>query len=340
MKEHTSHGCPSPEIAPQRKADHILMALQGQMNQEDRRFYYEPLFGHHNFAEIDLSLEFLGKRFLAPLWVSSMTGGTQSAGAINTRLAKTVARFGLGMGLGSLRPLLEGRRSFSDFHVRPLLGPECCLLGNIGIIQVDELLQKNRLNHLLDLLHELQCDGIIVHINPLQEWYQPEGDILERSPLKILQDFLPRFQLPVVVKEVGQGMGPQSLKALMELPLAAIELSAFGGTNFSHIEYERSPAPRARPRDLIYVGHGAQEMIQWINKAEGNIQCQQFIISGGIQSFLDGHYLMEKLRYSSLYGQASPLLKQATQSQKALDNYVESQIMGLKMAKSFLRVRP
>ena len=187
---------------------------------------------------------------------------------------------------------------------------------------------------------KLECDGIIVHINPLQEWYQPGGDLLGRSPFKILQDFLSRFQLPVVVKEVGQGMGPQSLKALMELPLAAIELAAFGGTNFSHIEYERSPSLGARPRDLIYVGHGAQEMIHWINQMEGDIQCQQFIISGGIQSFLDGHYFMEKLRYPGLYGQASSFLKQATQSQKALNDYVDSQIMGLKMARSFLRVRP
>ena len=265
----------SGSTASEKKADHIRMALQGARNQADRRFYYEPLFGHQNFSKIDLSLEFLGKSFRAPLWVSSMTGGTSSAQMINARLAETVARFGLGMGLGSLRPLLDGRRAFKDFDVRPLLGPECCLLGNIGIVQVDELLEKNQLNCLLDLVQELKCDGIIVHINPLQEWYQSGGDLLSRSPFKILQDFLPKFQLPVVVKEVGQGMGPQSLKALMELPLAAIELAAFGGTNFSHIEYERSSSSGERPRDLVYVGHGAQEMIQWINQMEGDIQCRQ-----------------------------------------------------------------
>ena len=155
MTENLSHSRSlAGTTTSERKADHIQLALQGQRNQEDRRFYYEPLFGHQNFAEIDLSLEFLGKSFRAPLWVSSMTGGTSSARVINARLAETVARFGLGMGLGSLRPLLDGRQAFADFHVRPLLGPECCLFGNIGIVQVDELLEKNQINCLLDLVQE------------------------------------------------------------------------------------------------------------------------------------------------------------------------------------------
>ena len=328
----------APSSAP-RKTDHIRLALEQQQLKADPRFYYEPLFGHQNFSEINLALDFLGKHFMAPLWISSMTGGTHLAETINRRLAEAVARFDLGMGLGSLRPLLEGRQSLRDFQVRPILGPERCLLGNIGIAQVDELWQKNDLQQLRDILEELQCDGVIVHINPIQEWYQPEGSLLHRPPLYILEDLLAELSLPVVVKEVGQGMGPQSLRALMELPLAAIELGAFGGTNFSAIEWERSK--KLRPRELAQVGHGAEEMIGWINQWEGgSIKCRQFIISGGVRSFLDGHYLMHRLRYPSIYGQASAFLAQAMQSQQALNDYVESQMMGLQMARSFLRVCP
>ena len=326
----------------QRKADHIRLALeqsqQSSRGVQDTRFDYEPLLGHQDFSQIDLSLEFLGKKFDAPLWVSSMTGGTRLAQEINTRLARTVARFGLGMGLGSLRPLLQGRQDLSDFHVRPLLGPERLLYGNIGIVQVDELLQNQSLGQLVEVLGELQCDGLVVHVNPLQEWYQPEGDFLRRPPLEILQEFLPQFPFPVLVKEVGQGMGPRSLKALMELPVAAIELSGFGGTNFSQMERERADCKR--PSELTSVGHSASEMIDWINQWQIHPQGpRQFIVSGGVRSFLDGHYLMSRLKPPCVYGQASSLLQWATKSQQALDEYVESQIMGLRMAKSFLRVR-
>lgn len=321
-------------MSTQRKTDHIRMAMEAQAaGPADPRFYYEPLLGHQDFSRIDLSLEFLGRSFAAPLWVSSMTGGGDLSRMINGRLARAVARFGLGMGLGSLRPLLEGKKRFEDFHVRPILGPDRPLYGNIGVAQVDQLLQEGRVARLQDLLGELQCDGIIIHVNPLQEWYQREGDLLKREALNIIREFLQQFPLPVIVKEVGQGMGPRSLRALAELPLAAVELSAFGGSNFSQLEWQRGG--RQKPGELARVGHSAEEMIDWINDGPQG----QFIISGGIRSFLDGHYLMQKLKYPGIYGQASPLLKRAMQSQSALDEYIESQLMGLRMVRSFLRIR-
>ncbi|MCY4644094.1 MAG: hypothetical protein OXB88_05695 [Bacteriovoracales bacterium] len=326
-----------------RKSDHIHMALSARTEGKEERFDYEPLLGHHDLDQIDLSTMFLGRTFSAPLWVSSMTGGSEKARTINARLARACARFGLGMGLGSLRPLLTGKGDFEDFHVRPLLGPDRPLYGNIGIVQVDELLRDKALGQLWEVLEKLQCDGLVVHVNPLQEWYQPEGDFLQRPPLAIIEEFLPECSRPIIVKEVGQGMGPRSLKALMKLPLEALELAGLGGTNFSKLEWERrrEEEKRERPQDLTRVGHGALEMIDWINREEEgpNIRCRQFIVSGGVRSFLDGHYLMERLNYPSIYGQASPFLKWALESQRALDNYIESQIAGLKMARSFLRAR-
>ena len=331
-----------------RKRDHIHLALEGQgFPSGDSRFYYEPLFGHHNLDEIDLSRRFLGKIFKAPLWISGMTGGVEEGRLINQRLARGVAQLGLGMGLGSFRPLLEGRRSFEDFNVRPILGPHRVLFGNIGISQVDILLKEGRVGILQAIMEDLQCDGMVVHINPLQEWNQPEGNCLFRSPFSILEEFLGEFQAPVLVKEVGQGMGPRSLQALMDLPLAAIELSGFGGTNFTRLEWERGRRQgEGKEKDkghgeLAGVGHGAKEMIYWINQRSSvsSTKCREFIISGGIRSFLDGYYLMKKLKAPCIYGQAAAVLKRAIVSQEELNAYLSSQIDGLKMAHSFLQVQ-
>lgn len=329
----------------QRKAEHIRLSLSRDQERgevlTDDRFDYEPLLGHQNLDDIDISVEFLNKKFHAPLWISSMTGGTGEAGQINRRLARGAARFGLGMGVGSLRPLLEGDRKgkrMEDYHLRPLLGADRPLYGNLGIVQVGALLQEKRVWHLSDLLGQLDYDGLIIHINPLQEWYQKEGELLNRTPLSIIEDFLAQFSLPLLVKEVGQGMGPRSLHGLMELPLAAIELSGSGGSNFAHLEWERSG--RKKPGELAWVGHRAREMVDWINE-RGEVPggCNQFILSGGIRSFLDGYYLMEKLNFDSVYGQAAPVLERAAVSQEELDQYLRDQFLGLKMAKSFLRVR-
>src|SRR6478752_781080 len=93
-----------------RKQDHIELAFKADMANQgpDDRFYYEPLLAGHP-TDVPLKISFLGKTVNAPLWVSSMTGGTEKAHTINTRLATACAKYGLGMGLGSCRPLLESR---------------------------------------------------------------------------------------------------------------------------------------------------------------------------------------------------------------------------------------
>src|SRR5512133_1139130 len=118
---------------------------------------------------------------------------------------------------------------------------------------------------------------------------------------------------PVIVKEVGQGMGPESLKALLELPLEAIELAAFGGTNFAKVELLRSDDfTQQYYGPVSQIGHDAPEMTELINAIVGNNSkpgCRQVIISGGITSFLDGYWLINRCKLPAIYGQASEFLK-------------------------------
>ena len=224
-----------------RKKDHLDFALKARtgLYEHDSRFDYEPVLSGHPDTS-PLAMEFLGKNIKAPLWISSMTGGTETAGWINRNLAKACNEFGLGMGLGSCRELLEDMSFFDDFNLRKIIGDDLPFYANLGIAQVDKSLRENGLDAIEEMVASLKADGLIIHVNPMQEWLQPEGDILETPPLEVIQAFLEKTSMKLIVKEVGQGMGPESLRALMKLPLEAVEFGAFGGTNFSRLELMRS----------------------------------------------------------------------------------------------------
>jgi isopentenyl-diphosphate delta-isomerase len=331
--------------ARSRKKDHIALAFKSATtgSERDRRFYYEPMLSNHPNQDTDISIKFLGHKLNSPIWVSSMTGGTQWARTINHRLAAASAHFGMGMGLGSCRQLLFSDEHLDDFAVRRIIG-EQPLYANLGIAQVEQLLEQNHLDKIAELLKKLEANGLIVHVNPLQEWLQPEGDRILYRPVDTLKQLLDVADYPVVVKEVGQGFGPNSLQELMNLPLAAIDFGAQGGTNFSRLEMLRgSESNRTAYDQIALIGHNAEEMVEWVNDIHSalkhNLICRQFIISGGVGNFLDGYYLTNKLTFPAIYGQASAFLRYAQESEEALFGYIEKQVDGLKLAHKYLRIR-
>jgi isopentenyl-diphosphate delta-isomerase len=247
------------------------------------------------------------------------------------------------MGLGSCRPLLDSKERLQDFDVRNILGPDLPLYANLGIAQVEQLVANKAIDKINALVHLLQADGLIIHVNPLQEWLQPEGDLIKVPPVHTLQQLLTSVSFPVIVKEVGQGMGPESIMAVLQLPIAAFEFAAHGGTNFSKLELLRSDSNARHSYDsLSRIGHTAIEMVDWINMLTMDnafIKCKEFIISGGIKDFLDGYYLMQHLRWPSVYGMASQFLKYATESQEALEEFISRQVKGLQLAHAYLQIK-
>jgi isopentenyl-diphosphate Delta-isomerase len=327
-----------------RKNDHLDLALSSQADilMADKRFSYEPLFGSFSKGKID-PFKFLGKTMKNPIWISSMTGGATHARKINLNLARACREFGLGMGLGSCRILLEDETHLSDFDMRDEIGNDLPFYANIGIAQLERMVRDKEEDRISRLVEKLRADGVIIHINPIQEWLQKDGDVLMKSPLETIEKFLSSSKLKVIVKEVGQGMGPESIRQLLELPVEALELAAFGGTNFAKVELKRNASSLKELYDpLSRIGHTAEEMIGIINRqANSSVKtgCRQIIISGGIRSFLDGYYLMSKCRFSSVYGQASGFLRYALGSYEELQRYISGQINGLIFARSFLKVK-
>ena len=326
--------------AKQRKQAHIDLAFESTMShiENDSRFVYEPMFSGNKVDQIDLSSQFNGSILDAPIWISSMTGGTEAAFMINHRLAEACHKYKLGMGLGSCRSLLYDNDRLEDFAVRKEIGSQP-LFANLGIAQVEELIERNEEHLIKELVHKLEADGLIIHVNPLQEWTQPEGDRYIKAPIDTIRRIVELGDYPVIVKEVGQGMGKRSIEALLKLPLLALDFAAYGGTNFSKLELLRgSDLRKENLRSICQIGHTAEQMINWANdlfNTSGN-QTNQLIVSGGIKDFVDGYYFTKKSKFPALYGQASPFLKHALQGEQALAEFIELQIDGLKTCHAFL----
>lgn len=218
-----------------RKADHLRIAAQdrvlhaGGPGLSAVRLRHRALPGR-DLDDVTLDTELLGRRLTAPLVVSAMTGGTAEAAVVNERLAVGAARHGIALVLGSGRALLDDPALLPTYRsrARPPL-----LLANLGGVD----LRVDAAQRVVDLL---DADGLSVHLNPLQEAVQPEGeprfgDVLERIAA-VVAALAP---LPVVVKEVGFGMDPQDVRELRDAGVAAVDVAGSGGTNWALVEGAR-----------------------------------------------------------------------------------------------------
>jgi isopentenyl-diphosphate Delta-isomerase len=223
-----------------RKADHLRIAAgpdvahAGGTGLERVRLRHRAL-PERDLADVSLETELLGARLGAPLIVSAMTGGTPEAEAINARLARAAAEHRLGLVLGSGRALLDDPDQLRTYRSadRPPL-----LLGNLGAAQVRRPDAPERAERLVELLG---ADGLVVHLNPIQEAVQPEGEPefagVAAGIAAVVERLAPR---PVVAKEVGFGMDAADVALLRDAGVAAVDVAGAGGTNWALIEGRRA----------------------------------------------------------------------------------------------------
>lgn len=327
-----------------RKKDHINQAFNARVEKDaaDKRFNYEPFLTAHPVDKL-APFSFAGKTMRLPLWISSMTGGTGKAGNINRNLARACNEFGLGMGVGSCRILLEDERHLPDFDLRHIVGNESPFYANLGIAQLEQLIEEKATDKISRLIELLKTDGIIIHVNPFQEAFQPEGEIIKRPPIDTLQEFLENTDARVIVKEVGQGIGPESIKQLLHLPIEAIEFGALGGTNFTLLELLRSQEKELKAYEAFgKIGHTAEEMTKMVNDVvskSNTYKCKQLIISGGITHILDGYHLQQKSKLTAVIGMGSTLLKAASGEYEELKGYLQQVERSYQLASSYLRIK-
>lgn len=213
-----------------RKDDHLRICLEEdvQFSQTttglERYRFLHCCLPEINLSEIDISTSFFGKRLGAPLLISSMTGGTAKAQEINYRLAEIAQTYQLAMGVGSQRVAVEKPEVADTFAVRSL-APDILLLANLGAVQLNYAYGLDQCLKIIDLL---QADALILHFNPLQECIQPHGDTNFKGLLDKINILCSKLPVPVIVKEVGNGISGKMARKLIEAGVKAIDVAGAG----------------------------------------------------------------------------------------------------------------
>ncbi len=272
-----------------RKGDHLRIALDGRVQQPGignglDRYRFELLsLPELDLNRIDLRCQLLGKTLAAPLLIGAMTGGTTEAGRVNRMLAEAAERTNVGFCLGSQRPMLERPEEVASFDLRDV-APRTLIIGNIGGIQLRDELDARTLE---SLAQAVGADAIYVHLNPLQEAIQPEGDRDWRGVLDAIGEAAAGANLPILVKEVGCGLGEETLQALRLTGIAGVETAGVGGTSWAQIEALRQHAhtPRAIAGAVLAdFGTPTADSIIFARRALPN---RLVIGSGGLRDGLD-----------------------------------------------------
>lgn len=189
-----------------------------------------------NASEIDPSSVFLGKKISLPLIISSMTGGYKDAARINRSLAEVCAELGIGMGVGSQRQAMEDGTFHKTFSIVREVAPDIPLFGNIGAAEVAKQRDISKVQKLADLI---RADAFAVHLNPLQEFLQPEGNPEFRGVLDGIAMLVKKLPIPVIVKEIGAGISLPVARRLTEAGVTIIDVAGAGGTSWAGVEILR-----------------------------------------------------------------------------------------------------
>ena len=228
---------------PSRKREHVRIILNRKVTFRGKTTGLERLEFEHNalpelnLAEIDPSTPFLGRPIAFPLLVSCMTGGYREALAINRGLAAVCEGARIAMGVGSQRQALEDRRFHRTFSVVRETAPSIPVVGNIGAAEVARMQGVGTAQRLVDLI---AADALAIHLNPLQELLQPEGNPEFRGVLQGIERLVRELPVPVIVKEVGAGLSAGVIRRLLEAGVRIIDVAGAGGTSWAGVEALRS----------------------------------------------------------------------------------------------------
>ena len=319
-----------PSEIENRKSEHLRVCIEEDVEFQQLTSDLEKYrFTHCCLPELDrsdieLGTTFLGKSLKAPILISSMTGGTELAHLVNTRLATVAQRYGLAMGVGSQRIALEQPELAPTFAVRSL-APDILLLANLGAVQLN---YGCGLEDCLKLVELLEADALILHLNPLQEWVQSGGDSNFKGLLAKIQQICAQLPVPVIAKEVGNGISAPMAKKLIEAGVAAIDVAGAGGTSWAKVESQRAKDNRQRHLGQVFADWGlpTAECITAIRSMNSTIP---LIASGGLKNGLD---LAKSIALGAdLGGLARPFLVAAIESEAAVDELVKFLIAELEI---------
>lgn len=302
-------------LLPQRKSDHLRITLDQDVQSRaqhglDAYYFQHTALPEIDLAEVNLATTFLGHPLKAPLLISSMTGGADDTAQVNQHLAETAQAMGIAMGVGSQRAMVEFPESTYTFQVRKF-APDILLFSNIGAVQFNYGLTVDQCRSLVD---SIQANALILHLNPLQEALQPEGDTNFSNLLPKIEQLCQQIEVPVIAKEVGTGIDLETAQQLLNAGVTAIDVAGTGGTSWALVEMYRMKYPSRQNIAAQFAdwGHTTADCITTIRNAYPQLP---LIASGGIRHGI--HAAKAIGLGADLVGMTTPYLRPAMESTEA-----------------------
>jgi isopentenyl-diphosphate delta-isomerase len=305
-----------------RKAEHIRISLKRNVQARKATTGFEEIYLIHNALpeidkqRIDLATTVLGHKFSAPLIVGAITGGTREAIKINAAIAEAVEKLGLGMGVGSQRAAIEDRKLEKTFVIARKKAPTAFLIANIGGVQLARSYGIEEVERAVEMI---DADALVVHLNPLQEAVQPEGQTNFNGVLEKISELAEKLDVPIIAKETGAGIAAEEAKKLEDAGVKAIDVSGSGGTSFAAVEYHRVKDKENKFQSIL-----GKAFWDWgIPTAISVVEVSQtvkipVIASGGVRSGLD---MAKALALgASLTSLSHPILKAAVKGAEKTEN--------------------
>ena len=318
-----------------RKQSHVELVVSKQVSHLSISSGFDTLRFVHNavpeiaLGDVDTSTEFLGKHLEVPILISSMTGGYDDAERINGALAALSTKYGTAMGIGSERQALENKRYHASFKIVRKENPKGLIFSNIGAVEVARLMREKKTGQIKKLIDLIEADGLIIHLNPLQELMQPEGMPDFRGVLSGIEHCVKSLGVPVIAKEVGAGISKEAAKKLLEAGVRIIDVAGAGGTSWAGVEILRQKKKvRARLEPFWDWGITTVDALMQVRELRETMTFG-IIASGGIRSGID---IAKSLALGAdLCGIAKPLISSfMSGGEKALHRTMDDLVIQLR----------
>ncbi len=317
-----------------RKDEHIRICLEKNVEAKEITTGLEDVFLIHralpeiNLRDVNTETVFLNRRFSAPIIVEGMTGGTKRAVKINAVIAQAVEELGLGMGVGSQRAALERPKLEKTYKIVREKAPKAFIVANIGGPQIAMEYDIKKIKQAVEMI---EADALAVHLNPLQEAVQPEGETVYAGIIDQIRRLVNSLEVPVIVKETGAGISAEVAKKIEEAGAACIDVAGAGGTSWAAVEYYRATErddALSRDLGLAFWNWGIPTVISLVEVVQSvNLPV---IASGGLRSGLD---VAKTIALgASLAGFARPILLSASKGYEETRRTLRSLINQLKNA--------
>ncbi|MDQ2907953.1 MAG: type 2 isopentenyl-diphosphate Delta-isomerase [Candidatus Eremiobacteraeota bacterium] len=321
---------PAARAIEARKSRHLDICLEDDVASRLDAGFAAVRLRHEALPEValedvDSSCVFLGHALEAPLLISSMTGGTQRARAINENLAVAAQQAGVALALGSQRAALADAALLPTYRVRAV-APSVVLFANLGAVQFNYGMTVDDARRAVD---DIGANGLYLHLNPLQEALQPSGDTNFRALLPHIANVCRALDVPVDVKSVGSGLSVSTAKRLLDAGVAALDVAGAGGTSWARVEGRRAGSVKDETLAEAFGGWGypTLEATVALRAACGEAT---LIASGGVRSGVDAAKAIAL--GADVAGAALPFLEPATRSVEAVAEVLETFIAGLRIA--------